>query len=1081
MAHIRTSTVFAGHDTTRVLAYNVHPFKPWVVTVCESSNVVIWDYADQKVVHEFNINCVDEEKRNEKQLQQYVDKGPNYKPPKETTGKKEEKGKIGVVKCVKFVDRDTCRYKKVVEHSRSERRRQAQATTATPGMVDTTLPTQPDAPFWAHTNFVVVITEYRVIFFDYVTTTIEEVRPSALESKFQMCVEHFVLSPLLAFGGSDGIIRLWNFAQSKPHGKLAGAHKAVVAVFAFMSDNVEYLLSAGAEGNICLWDLVTNENKPHKVFAGSDLIQLSFNPLTSKATFLCDKTIHLWDPYTHEAVKTGTKAKFKEQFTSGGAFPHPRFPSSSSLVTVKNDSKVYVTDQAGNMRELFDAAELYCAKGAKDKKMLFSVEVHPLHPHIVFCNTKFGLIVLHVDEFCSPDLAARTGLQSESKPVMYIVQDGQIVSQELSSLASARTKNAVVNLENYAYMRLHLSPSGRYITSMAQDHRTFDVWEVATGRRVDQGIADSFAWAGVRCEGNVDRYAVLGPAVVEDTGKGKKKTKKGGSRGVPGGKKDSRIGKGKGKASALSVNSAASAGGLQLRIKELGGGDLPRVIMDRVSVDKPIRLFGGLLLGVVMARAPHPGALDQDESTSTPADTKKDKATARGQTTARQVQTARNSPGMQTSRGVRRSLEEPTDADNSALQFLNWTDLKVVGNKLPTPVSILWDPTEHFCLMTYPTYFCVFSVSPSFKLLCCMHVRVTSAVWFNRALIYCTAVDVGCLFPLAEDLGPILLASLNPLRRPFDHHRRDLSKLTSSLITCQPRPIGSLSVVAVVDELLFLLDAEQHIHPVSLSHPALKFYFVAGGGCTEDALRWASWVHDKHHDNLGQFMVALGYAKEATQLSGLSTLYKLHICLKYSLIETAVGILDEVVPTLEKINERQEDSNSRPALGEGGSLANSTVDEGVADLVTARQKPTRAQLLDQCLLIAAAADEANELRLAEQLYLKAALIDPEAHRHLVIHYVKNNLFDELRTLYRTLTQQNLHDCAKFAAAFLDEDLFVASLEQGSNFSEAVAFLDSNNNNNKNNKNSKKALVKRWNESLRASETEGAEGTIVILE
>lgn len=51
-------------------------------------------------------------------------------------------------------------------------------------------------------------------------------------------------------------------------------------------------------------------------------------------------------------------------------------------------------------------------------------------------------------------------------------------------------------------------------------------------------------------------------------------------------------------------------------------------------------------------------------------------------------------------------------------------------------------------------------------------------------------------------------------------------------------PIGTLSLVEVVDETLFIMDSMSTFYQIPLSSPQLRFYFLAAGGQAKSAIEW---------------------------------------------------------------------------------------------------------------------------------------------------------------------------------------------------------------------------------------------------
>ncbi|CAI5951315.1 unnamed protein product [Closterium sp. NIES-65] len=93
----------------------------------------------------------------------------------------------------------------------------------------------------------------------------------------------------------------------------------------------------------------------------------------------------------------------------------------------------------------------------------------------------------------------------------------------------------------------------------------------------------------------------------------------------------------------------------------------------------------------------------------------------------------------------------------------------------------------------------------------------------------------------------------------------------------QRRPVGQVYVVGVRDGVLWLVDRYMTAHAISLSHPGVRCRCLAAHGDPVGAVKWASRLGREHHDDLAQFMVGMGYAREALHLPGLSKRGALHL------------------------------------------------------------------------------------------------------------------------------------------------------------------------------------------------------------
>ncbi|CAI5501645.1 unnamed protein product, partial [Closterium sp. Naga37s-1] len=151
----------------------------------------------------------------------------------------------------------------------------------------------------------------------------------------------------------------------------------------------------------------------------------------------------------------------------------------------------------------------------------------------------------------------------------------------------------------------------------------------------------------------------------------------------------------------------------------------------------------------------------------------------------------------------------------------------------------------------------------------------------------------------------------------------------------QRRPVGQVYVVGVRDGVLWLVDRYLTAHAISLSHPGVRCRCLAAHGDPVGAVKWASRLGREHHDDLAQFMVGMGYAREALHLPGLSKRFEYELAL-------SCGELDRALHCLMAL--------SRPMSASGAAMAD-------ADAAMDSQ-------MDSTGILAMAASQANMMEAA---------------------------------------------------------------------------------------------------------------------
>eukprot|EP00897_Mesotaenium_endlicherianum_P007156 jgi/Mesen1/6469/ME000033S05753 len=107
----------------------------------------------------------------------------------------------------------------------------------------------------------------------------------------------------------------------------------------------------------------------------------------------------------------------------------------------------------------------------------------------------------------------------------------------------------------------------------------------------------------------------------------------------------------------------------------------------------------------------------------------------------------------------------------------------------------------------------------------------------------------------------------------------------------QRRPPGPLIVVGVRDGFLWLVDRYYLAHAIALSHPGIRCRCLAAYGDPVSAVKWASRLGREHHDDMAQFMVGMGYAREALHLPGISKRYEFDLAMQVGEIQRALQCL----------------------------------------------------------------------------------------------------------------------------------------------------------------------------------------------
>eukprot|EP01102_Stenamoeba_stenopodia_P006202 TRINITY_DN1700_c1_g3_i1.p1 TRINITY_DN1700_c1_g3~~TRINITY_DN1700_c1_g3_i1.p1 ORF type:complete len:1438 (+),score=318.79 TRINITY_DN1700_c1_g3_i1:131-4315(+) len=1049
---------------------------------------------------------------------------------------------------------------------------------------------------------IIILTEHRVLFFDYETLSFSEIRLSLFEHKPPLSVDFFSDLPLLCFGGSDGQIRVWDFdkkefyvpersggSKSTTKGWLSGAHKSAVTNILCVppiasssqilsasssssssssssgksNSGVRQVLSGGADGTLCMWDLASEKDHNYtlqkKLFT-SELIGFTFNFLDgtlliaeSKPTQ--DRIIYGWNiNANHEVYKVNLKKKMNKQaigiITSLEPFPHPRFGSSSLVITFKADTKVYTVSSDSAVRELCDVASKIPSSllsySVKKQIKLYGTLVHPLQPHLLFCNTNVGLVSFQVDRTWLPTVAYNITL--DNKFALYTIVNDKITIQELDyERGNLVKRSAVKGLENsQTGIKLMGSPTGKYLAVFSEESHFFQILDIASGCKIlDQASAYSFVWAGGQ-----DRYAYLESTLFsEQSGKGKEESKRRGLMGAM-------LGKGSGSSGNSSIGSKKAQANQaiqhgRLRIKEIEHDQMKEVVGDlswflQALNARVIRLFGGALLGILLDPSTPSNSSQTATNSITSASNVSSDTTARRRPTSTRDQPPTVGSSSPLSMSSKEGTNSPTTASGMGavnnmtgiqgigeiqqleqlpfLQFYSWNTQDAVGSQLAPPLEVVSSDGDIRCVgLIYATHVCIFSISPTIKLISKINKSVLSAFWLRGTFFYATPTTIEAVFPQAEDEESMVIAC------------------GISISTLPLRPIGSIAFVSAFRDRILVVDCMNTMHWIWLGDPLLQFYLLVGSkNISEALLRARKLKSKKQSDKLARYLVQMGFPREATQLPSISTQMKLRIAIKYNIFEVATemlcSLLDKATPLLgsndsSSLSLINFESNSSKKVGRlpleklkqwniasvASSLASphtphtahtphiqdsphylnptttfalnmpateqlstksshlpSSPQKFISDVnmsastksATSDDSPewTLKRLVECAKTVANALLAASQLTFAETLLRKLVIFDSEMYLHLAGIYETRGEKEKVKRLYDELCSRGHHDSAKCVALFLDDSLLASSLQHSIHCSESITFTTSNVSvSSSSSSNNNPSSTRKWNE------------------
>lgn len=738
----------------KIVKIQLHPTHPWLVTADASDRVSVWNWEHRQVIYELKAGGVDERRLVGAKLEKLAE------GESEPRGKSTEAMRGGSVQQVNFYDDD-------VRFWQLWRNRSA-AAEAPSAVSNVTSAFASPAPSTKGRHFLVICCVNKAIFLDLVTMRGRDVPKQELDNKSLICMEFLCRStagdgpPLVAFGGSDGVIRVLSMISWTLVRRYTGGHKGSIScLMTFMASSGEALLvSGGSDGLLVLWSADHGQDSRELVpklslkahDGGVVAVELSrvIGGAPQLITIGADKTLAIWDTISFKELRR-IKPVPKLACHSVASWCHPRAPNLDILTCVK-DSHIWAIEHptySALTRPLCELSSLIPPQAlAPNKKLrVYCMVAHPLQPHLVATGTNIGVIVSEFDARSIPAVApipTPTGNREHS--AIYVVErELKLLNFQLSNAANPSLgsngslsetgkyrgdsaeplhvkqmkKHISTPVPHDSYSVLSVSSSGKYLAIVWPDIPYFTIYKVSDWSVVDSGSARLLAWDTCR-----DRFAILESALpprmpIIPKGGSSRKAKEAAAAAA--------------QAAAVAA-SAASAASVQVRI--LLDDGTSNILMRSIDgrSEPVIGLHGGALLGVAYrtSRRISPVA-----------------ATA--------ISTIQSMPLSGFGSGGLSSFttlddgfnshKSPAEAAPQNFQLYSWETFQPVGGLLPHPEWTAWDQTVEYCAFAYQHYIVISSLRPQYRYLGDVAIPyATGAVWHRRQLFVATPTTIECVF-----------------------------------------------------------------------------------------------------------------------------------------------------------------------------------------------------------------------------------------------------------------------------------------------------------------------------------------------
>lgn len=738
----------------KIVKIQLHPTHPWLVTADASDRVSVWNWEHRQVIYELKAGGVDERRLVGAKLEKLAE------GESEPRGKSTEAMRGGSVQQVNFYDDD-------VRFWQLWRNRSA-AAEAPSAVSNVTSAFASPAPSTKGRHFLVICCVNKAIFLDLVTMRGRDVPKQELDNKSLICMEFLCRStagdgpPLVAFGGSDGVIRVLSMISWKLVRRYTGGHKGSIScLMTFMASSGEALLvSGGSDGLLVLWSADHGQDSRELVpklslkahDGGVVAVELSrvIGGAPQLITIGADKTLAIWDTISFKELRR-IKPVPKLACHSVASWCHPRAPNLDILTCVK-DSHIWAIEHptySALTRPLCELSSLIPPQVlAPNKKLrVYCMVAHPLQPHLVATGTNIGVIVSEFDARSIPAVAPiPTPTVNREHSAIYVVErELKLLNFQLSNTANPSLgsngslsetgkyrgdsaeplhvkqmkKHISTPVPHDSYSVLSVSSSGKYLAIVWPDIPYFTIYKVSDWSVVDSGNARLLAWDTCR-----DRFAILESALpprmpIIPKGGSSRKAKEAAAAAA--------------QAAAVAA-SAASAASVQVRI--LLDDGTSNILMKSIGgrSEPVIGLHGGALLGVAYrtSRRISPVA-----------------ATA--------ISTIQSMPLSGFGSGGLSSFttlddgfnshKSPAEAAPQNFQLYSWETFQPVGGLLPHPEWTAWDQTVEYCAFSYQHYIVISSLRPQYRYLGDVAIPyATGAVWHRRQLFVATPTTIECVF-----------------------------------------------------------------------------------------------------------------------------------------------------------------------------------------------------------------------------------------------------------------------------------------------------------------------------------------------
>lgn len=356
--------------------------------------------------------------------------------------------------------------------------------------------------------------------FDYVSYDLKEM--DLFDNKMVHCIEAFAQEDYIAFGCSDGVVRLWDAVTKEVVKTLQASPKHVFGMHSYYEHDGSFLCVVGVDGSVSKWKVSRNSEPilDSKSPGFTEVYDFSPNGIDRTLNILTEKYVIVRD-YINDIDVTKVSLNAKSSFSSIYTFSHPKYPSSSTILLSKDGKTAYYSDMMFHEETLRPV--ITCNQLPKREKAKFTcLAVHPLQPYRIALASNAGISIILVNMNSNPNFCVLAAGSANTSKILYpdknTVYSVSIIGSNNDKL-EVSLPNEFYKLSSPEELEISVSPTQSYFLLHYPTKQRFDILSIADKKVVESGKAVKITWK----DREEDKYAFIEPEIIENEDKKKKK------------------------------------------------------------------------------------------------------------------------------------------------------------------------------------------------------------------------------------------------------------------------------------------------------------------------------------------------------------------------------------------------------------------------------------------------------------------------------------------------------------------------------------------------------------------------------